>query len=107
MFKNVYQFTCTRQKLPDDRFTGHLRIMGPLVWNLLELTLLASRVWRCLLDFLKILGSLFQRMKLVPISSCVYCIFVVRMWLSIHFFPSNNQLKYLPTFYAVAAVQNF
>lgn len=103
--KNLCKLTCSKQKLPDNSEVYRTsQNYGSLVWNLLELVL---RVWRCLLDFWKILGSLCWSMKLGPICSCVYCIFVVRIWLSIHFFPPNNQLNYLPTFSAVAAVQNF
>jgi len=107
-FKNIYKLMCSKQKLLDNSEVYRTpQNYGSLVWNLLELTLLVCRVWRCLLDFWKILGSLCWSMQLGPICGCVYCIFIVRIWLSIHFFPPNNQLKYLLTFSAVAAVQNF
>jgi hypothetical protein len=81
-----------------------LQNSGSSVRKLLCLTLLVPRFWRWLLEFWKIFGSLCWSMKLVSIWSFVYCIFIMRIWLSIHFFLPNNQPKYLPR---LSAVQNF
>jgi len=52
--KDVYRFTCTEKKEPDNReFTGHSEYK-PSVLNLFLIFLLAHRIWRLLLDFWKI-----------------------------------------------------
>lgn len=58
-FTNLWPFTCIKQKSPDkSEVYKKLQNYGSIVWNLLELALLVPRVWRCLLDFWKILESL-------------------------------------------------
>jgi len=43
----VCQFTCTEQKAPDDsKAVRFIQYFGSLVWSLLHVTLLVSRVWR-------------------------------------------------------------
>jgi len=55
----VYQFTCTKQKAPGNRlFHKSLLNYGSLVWNLLRITLLTSKILKRLLDFWKICQSL-------------------------------------------------
>jgi hypothetical protein len=51
---NVYQFTSTEQKVTDNSEVHRsIQNCGSSIWNLLHVTLLASRIWRWHLDFRK------------------------------------------------------
>lgn len=49
---NAYQFTCSKQKVPDNSKVHRLlQICGSLEWDLPRCTLLAPTIWRRLLQF--------------------------------------------------------
>jgi hypothetical protein len=56
---NVYQFTCTKHKVPDGSEVYRLfQNCGSLEWNFHHIILLASGIWTWLLNFWKIFGCL-------------------------------------------------
>jgi len=49
---NAYQFTCSKQKVPDNSKVHRLlQICGSLEWDFSRVTLLAPTIWRRLLQF--------------------------------------------------------
>jgi hypothetical protein len=60
-YKNVYQFTCTEQKVSDNSDVHRsLQNCAPSVRNMLHVSLLAPKIWRFLLDLLKTCVPLAQ-----------------------------------------------
>jgi len=63
MYKNKYQLTCTKQKVPHNSDVPRsLKSFWSLVQNLRHVTLLAPRMWRWFLDSWKICGLLSYAM---------------------------------------------
>jgi len=58
-YGNVYQFTCTRQKAPDNREV-HTSLQNgwSSVWNLFHIMLMVHKIWMWLLHFWKICAPL-------------------------------------------------
>ena len=58
-YQNVYQPTCTEEKAPDNsEVDGTLQNCVSSVLKWFDVTSLASRIWKCLLDFHKSCGPL-------------------------------------------------
>jgi hypothetical protein len=76
--KNVYQFTCTKQKIPDGSEVHRLfQNCGSFEWNLHHIILLASGIWTWLLNFWKIFGCLALTVCL-DVQSVLFTVNAVR-----------------------------